>query len=78
MFTKIQRKWQGDFGDMAMDSKIGTLFQNTPLHVELDEFVIIPNHVHGILTIVGIVGVNNYSPLPLIREEIRRAVHTDL
>ena len=32
-------------------------------HVELDEFVVMPNHVHGILTIVGIVGANNYSPL---------------
>lgn len=30
--------------------------------VELDEFVIMPNHVHGILWIAG-VGANNHSPL---------------
>ena len=49
-------------------------------HVELDEFVVMPNHVHGILTIVGIVGANNYSPYhhPGERHHIdehRRAAH---
>ena len=37
-------------------------------HVELDEFVIMPNHVHGILWIVDDVtvgvGAKNFSPLP--------------
>ena len=32
-------------------------------HVKLDEYVIMPNHIHGILVIEdGIVGANNYSP----------------
>jgi REP element-mobilizing transposase RayT len=39
-----------------------------PVHfprVELDEWVIMPNHVHGILFIVDItVGAKNFSPLP--------------
>ena len=34
-------------------------------HVELDEWVIMPNHVHGIWFIMGItVGAKNFSPLP--------------
>jgi putative transposase len=33
-------------------------------HVELDEFVIMPNHVHGILVIAEDVGAKNFSPLP--------------
>ncbi len=33
-------------------------------HVKLDEFVIMPNHVHGILSIVESVGAKNFSPLP--------------
>ena len=33
-------------------------------HVELDEFVVMPNHVHGILVIVdSTVGAKNFSPL---------------
>ena len=32
-------------------------------HVALDEFVIMPNHVHGIIRITD-VGVKNFSPLP--------------
>lgn len=31
-------------------------------HVELDEFVIMPNHVHGVI-IINSVGANDYSPL---------------
>jgi len=34
------------------------------LHVKLDEFVIMPNHVHGILSIIESVGAKNFSPLP--------------
>jgi putative transposase len=33
-------------------------------HVELDEFVVMPNHVHGILSIMEPVGAKNLSPLP--------------
>ncbi|MGC9030477.1 MAG: transposase, partial [Desulfomonilaceae bacterium] len=33
-------------------------------HVDLDEFVIIPNHVHGILVITENVGATHASPLP--------------
>ena len=34
-------------------------------HVELDEFVIMPNHVHGIIVIVeNHVAAKNFSPLP--------------
>nr|WP_235269774.1 transposase [Geoalkalibacter subterraneus] len=33
-------------------------------HVDLDEFVIMPNHIHGIVVITGNVGAKNFSPLP--------------
>jgi putative transposase len=32
-------------------------------HIELDEFVIMPNHIHGILSITAAVGAKNFSPL---------------
>ena len=32
--------------------------------VTVDEFVVMPNHVHGIITIGTIVGANDYLPLP--------------
>lgn len=32
-------------------------------HVELDEFVVMPNHVHGILRIVEPIGAKDFSPL---------------
>ena len=39
-------------------------------HVELDGWVIMPNHVHGILFIVDTtVGAKNFSPLPPILED---------
>ncbi|HHT9120528.1 MAG TPA: transposase [Candidatus Hypogeohydataceae bacterium YC41] len=31
-------------------------------HVQLDKYVILPNHVHGIIVIVGDVGVENIEP----------------
>ena len=35
-------------------------------HVALDEFIIMPNHIHGIIIINGKnVGANNYSPLQI-------------
>lgn len=46
-------------------------------HVRLDEFIIMPNHIHGVIWITddygrnGIVGANNYLPLPeLHRSEL--------
>jgi putative transposase len=33
-------------------------------HIELDEFVIMPNHVHGILSITTAVGAKKFSSLP--------------
>lgn len=33
-------------------------------HVELDLFIVMPNHVHGILVIVDSVGAKDFSPLP--------------
>ena len=32
-------------------------------HVELNEHIEMPNHVHGTITIPKYVGANNYSPL---------------
>ena len=32
-------------------------------HAELDEFVVMPNHIHGIVVITGNVGAKNFSPL---------------
>ncbi len=33
-------------------------------HTELDEFIVMPNHIHGILSIIAAVGAKNISPLP--------------
>ncbi len=42
-------------------------------HVALDEFVVMPNHVHGILFIIAVVGAKNISPLPLPSESLSPA-----
>ena len=34
-------------------------------HVELDTFIVMPNHIHGVLVIIDDVGAKNFSPLPL-------------
>ena len=34
------------------------------MHVALDAFVVMPNHVHGIVVITDSVGAKNFSPLP--------------
>jgi len=42
-------------------------WDDIPVHfpdVDLDEFVVMPNHIHGIVVITGVVGANNYSPIP--------------
>ena len=33
-------------------------------HAELDAFVVMPNHVHGIIVITDSVGAKHFSPLP--------------
>jgi REP element-mobilizing transposase RayT len=44
--------------------------------VKIDDFIVMPNHVHGIIRICGNpVGANNYSPLP-IREQTPSASAT--
>jgi REP element-mobilizing transposase RayT len=57
-------------GEMTLN-KTGRLVEqcwnDIPAHfpqVELDEFVVMPNHVHGILSIIDAVGAKNLSPLP--------------
>ena len=32
-------------------------------HIQLDEFVIMPDHIHGIIILNDIVGAKNFSPL---------------
>jgi putative transposase len=42
-------------------------WDNIPIHfphVDLDEFVVMPNHIHGIVVITDNVGGKNFSPLP--------------
>ena len=41
-------------------------WQDIPKHfpyIELDEFIIMPNHIHGIIWVIGDVGAKNISPL---------------
>ena len=40
-------------------------------HIELDEFVIMPNHVHGILSITTAVGANLVFALVIVMNQIR-------
>lgn len=71
------------FGDVV-DSKIrlndaGTMVEKCwlaiPLHfpdVILDEFVVMPNHIHGIVVIKdGVVGAKNFSPLRNNNADVR-------
>ncbi|MCL2417099.1 MAG: transposase [Bacteroidales bacterium] len=64
LFGKIQngRMILNEYGEIATQCwlKIPQHFPNTILH----EFVIMPNHVHGIIQIYNVhVGANNYLPL---------------
>jgi putative transposase len=34
-------------------------------HTQLDEYIIMPNHIHGIICIENAVGAKNFSPLPI-------------
>jgi putative transposase len=57
-------------GEMTLNETgrlVEQCWNDIPAHfprVELDEFVIMPNHVHGILSIIDAVGAKNFSPLP--------------
>jgi putative transposase len=49
----------------AVGEKAKTFFREIPKHFEtitLDEFVVMPNHLHGIIVIQN-VGVQNFEPL---------------
>lgn len=71
--TKERKYFFGDISDRKMKfSKMGEIAQNywqeIPAHfpfVELGEFIVMPNHVHGIVIInkPG-VGAQNFTPLP--------------
>ncbi|MBN2129638.1 MAG: hypothetical protein JW741_09080 [Sedimentisphaerales bacterium] len=51
---------------------VAECWRQIPAHfpqVEIDEFIVMPNHVHGILMIVGSpVGANNHSPIPSVND----------
>ena len=51
----------------AMGTIVEKCWLDIPQHfnrVVLHEYVIMPNHIHGIIEILPSVGANNYSPLP--------------
>jgi len=58
-----------DCGEMVLNDAgliAAQCWNEIPVHfpcVTLDEFIVMPNHVHGILIITDNVGANNYSPL---------------
>ncbi|MDR3559377.1 MAG: hypothetical protein P4L62_02845 [Candidatus Pacebacteria bacterium] len=71
--TKDREYFFGDIADQKINSSnIGIIAQRCWLeipnhfpHIALDEFVIMPNHIHGIIEIINPepVGGNNYCPL---------------
>jgi len=69
----------GQIDDDAMqENELGKVVRNCwqemPKHypnVELDEFVLMPNHVHGIV-LINPVGVQNIEPLPRNTADRRR------
>ena len=70
--TQNRENYLGEvINDTMKLSKIGTTAQNywqeIPKHfpfVKLDEFVIMPNHIHGIIIINNIVETQNFASLP--------------
>lgn len=66
-------------GDMLLNDagrNVKKCWQDIPEHfphVTLDEFVIMPNHVHGIIFIAHSVGAYNHTPQKLDRPIRRRA-----
>ena len=73
--TKDKKCYFGNVLDSAMKlSKIGKIanvyWQEIPKHfpfVELDEFIVMPNHIHGIIIINNIVETQNVASLQLQR-----------
>ena len=67
--THDRAHWFGEVVDGEMRLNDAQCWRDIPAHfphVKLDAFVIMPNHVHGILWIVdNDVGAKNFSPLPL-------------
>ncbi|MEI6613977.1 MAG: hypothetical protein WCL37_03700 [Chrysiogenales bacterium] len=66
-------------GDMLLNDagrNVKKCWQDIPEHfphVTLDEFVVMPNHVHGIIFITFSVGAYNYTPQKLDRPIRRKA-----
>lgn len=71
--TKNKKSWFGTVRDSFMvlndvGKIVNKCWQEIPLHfpnVELDDYVIMPNHIHGIISIVDnqSVGAENFLPL---------------
>ncbi|MFH0938045.1 MAG: hypothetical protein V1899_02000, partial [Planctomycetota bacterium] len=76
----------GDMVDGAMvlndtGRMVEKCWYDIPAHfpnVELDEFVVMPNHVHGILFITDPVGANNHSPLQMPDHPVGANNHSPL
>jgi putative transposase len=64
---KMQRSRAGDIVQRCWE-EIPNHFEN----VELDAFIIMPNHIHGIIIITEPVGAIHESPLRMTRQERRR------
>jgi len=78
--TICTKDWENLFGEINDGEMILSRFGETARKcwqeilahypfIELDEYVIMPNHIHGILFIRDKinVGANNHSPIPIIR-----------
>jgi putative transposase len=72
--TKDRECLFGDITDAIMQINdagriVQQCWQNIPLHfphVQLDEYIIMLNHIHGIICIETAVGAKNFSPLPTL------------
>ena len=65
--TICSRKREMVFLDERVESIIRAVWEQVPVHFEhvrLDEFVVMPNHIHGILFITGGGRARHASPLP--------------
>jgi REP element-mobilizing transposase RayT len=71
LFGKISR------GEMELNESgqiVAQCWKDIPKHfphAELDEFIVMPNHVHGIIAIPGSVGAYNHTP-----RQMDRNIHT--
>jgi len=58
------------FADEAARAAVEACWREIPSHfphAEAKDFVVMPDHVHGIIRMVGAAGANDFSPLPLQR-----------